>query len=139
MLVGENIHSNMLSNKMPCRILWSLQTFQKKIIPYWPIPNNHCILRHSNMISTKIAIWDFVIFTGILLSIHNNRFGLNNPKRLFLIEFHEMKNCKCFDRKKLKQFECACYLYRKCYHLTFYRRHSFHKCLFINGISLGDP
>ena len=30
-------HSNMFSNKMPFRILWSLHTFQEKTMRYWPL------------------------------------------------------------------------------------------------------
>ena len=66
-LTGEIDHSNMFSNKIPFRILWSLHTFQEKIMPYWPIPNNHCVL--SNLIEPKISFSYFIAAFWSVFSI----------------------------------------------------------------------
>ena len=88
-------HSNMFSNKMPFRILWSLHTFQEKTMRYWPIPNNHCVL--SNLIQAKIRFCYFIAtfwsvfyifyFQNLLLLYHIGmpipylkKSGIKNPK-----------------------------------------------------------
>ena len=80
---------------MPFRILWYLHTFQEKIMRYWPIPNNHCVL--SNLMQAKISFCYFIAtfwsvfyifyFQNLLLLYHIGmpipylkKSGIKNPK-----------------------------------------------------------